>query len=89
MQVWYPLLYVLFCRGKASCSLSWAATGVFIANVDVSIILATYSTISSEFESLENASWLVVTYSLAMCAIQPSVCCTTAIKPKNRLKTKR
>lgn len=46
--------------------------GVFIANADGSIVLATYSTISSELDSLENASWLVVTYSLAVCAIQPT-----------------
>ncbi|CAD6583109.1 MAG: hypothetical protein ASARMPRED_001227 [Alectoria sarmentosa] len=46
--------------------------GAFIANADISIVLATYSTISSEFDSLENASWLVVTYSLAICAIQPT-----------------
>ena len=49
--------------------------GAFIANADVSIVLATYSTISSELGSMENASWLVVTYSLATCAIQPTVCC--------------
>ena len=50
-------------------------TGAFIANADGSIVLATYSTISSELGSMENASWLVVTYSLATCAIQPTVCC--------------
>ena len=49
--------------------------GSFIANADSTIILATYSTISSEFGSMENASWLVVTYNLATCAIQPTVCC--------------
>ena len=49
--------------------------GTFIANADGTIVLATYSTISSELGSMENASWLVVTYSLAMCAIQPTVCC--------------
>ncbi len=48
-------------------------TGVFIANADGSIVLATYGTISSELGSMENASWLVLTYSLAVCAIQPTV----------------
>ena len=48
--------------------------GAFIANADGSIVLATYSTISSELGSMEDASWLVVTYSLATCAIQPTVC---------------
>ena len=49
--------------------------GTFIANADGFIVLATYSKISSELGSMENASWLVVTYNLAMCAIQPTVCC--------------
>ena len=49
--------------------------GAFIANADGTIVLATYSTISSELGAMENASWLVVSYSLATCAIQPTVCC--------------
>ena len=47
--------------------------GVFIANADGSIILATYGIISSDIGSLNDASWLVVSYMLAMCAIQPTV----------------
>ena len=47
--------------------------GVFIANADGSIVLATYGIISSDIGSLNDASWLVVTYTLAMCAIQPTV----------------
>ena len=47
--------------------------GVFIANVDTFLVIATYSTVSSELGSMENGSWLVVAYSLAMCAIQPTV----------------
>lgn len=47
--------------------------GCFLANADGSIVLATYATISSEVDSLDNGSWIVVTYSLAMCAIQPTV----------------
>ncbi|MCJ1262596.1 hypothetical protein MMC22_002466 [Lobaria immixta] len=46
--------------------------GVFIANADGSIVMATYGIISSELGSLESASWLVVTYGLAMCAVQPT-----------------
>ena len=61
-------------------------TGVFIENADSSIVFATYSTISSEFDSLDDASWLVVTYGLAMCAIQPTVRCTCAITIRHRLK---
>ncbi|KAI4157632.1 MAG: hypothetical protein LQ342_008134 [Letrouitia transgressa] len=47
--------------------------GAFIANADGSIVVATYGTITSEIDRLENGSWLVVTYGLTMCAIQPTV----------------
>lgn len=47
--------------------------GVFIANADGSIVLAIYGIISSDIGSLNDASWLVVTYTLAMCAVQPTV----------------
>ncbi|KAL8787430.1 MAG: hypothetical protein Q9213_002207 [Squamulea squamosa] len=47
--------------------------GCFIANADGSVILATYATISSETGNLGNGSWLVVSYMLAVCAIQPTV----------------
>ncbi|KAG6991089.1 hypothetical protein G7Y79_00057g090710 [Physcia stellaris] len=40
--------------------------------LDGSIVLATYATISSEVDSLDNGSWIVLSYSLAMCAIQPT-----------------
>ena len=49
------------------------AAGVFIANADGSILLATYGTISSETGDLDNGSWLVITYMLAVCAVQPTV----------------
>lgn len=51
-----------------------AYSGIFIANADMSIVLATYGTISSELGSLKDASWVVVTYGLAMCAVQSMVC---------------
>ncbi|EPE32005.1 MFS general substrate transporter [Glarea lozoyensis ATCC 20868] len=44
--------------------------GVFIANADVSLVLATSGTISSEFDQLGNAGWLITSYTLAMCAAQ-------------------
>ncbi|KAL9612352.1 MAG: hypothetical protein Q9167_003039 [Letrouitia subvulpina] len=47
--------------------------GAFIANADGSIVVATYGTISSEIDRLENGNWLVITYGLAQCAIQPTV----------------
>ena len=60
-------------REKTHLHTTDPGTGVFIANADGSIVLATYGTISSELGSMENASWLVLTYSLAVCAIQPTV----------------
>jgi hypothetical protein len=48
-------------------------TGVFIANADVSLVLATSGTISSEFNQLGNAGWLITSYTLAMCAAQSLV----------------
>ena len=48
-------------------------TGVFISNADASLVLATYGVISSELGSLANASWIVVTYGLAICAVQSMV----------------
>ncbi|KAL3455178.1 efflux pump antibiotic resistance protein [Aspergillus heterothallicus] len=45
--------------------------GVFVANAEGSLVLATYGRISSEFNDLRNASWLVTSYVLAMTATQP------------------
>ncbi|KAG4035758.1 hypothetical protein MFRU_001g05260 [Monilinia fructicola] len=44
--------------------------GVFVANADSSLVLATSGTISSEFSDLGNAGWLISSYTLAMCATQ-------------------
>ncbi|OCK73579.1 putative tetracycline-efflux transporter [Lepidopterella palustris CBS 459.81] len=44
--------------------------GVFIANADGSLVLATSGTISSEFDDLGSAGWLITSYTLAMCASQ-------------------
>ena len=48
--------------------------GVFIAQLDTSFVLATHSNIASDFGQLANSSWLVTSYALAMCAVQPIVC---------------
>ncbi|CZS97654.1 related to multidrug resistance protein fnx1 [Rhynchosporium agropyri] len=45
--------------------------GVFVSNADGSLVLASYGTISSEFGTLTDASWLTTSYSLASCAVQP------------------
>ncbi|KAI9148090.1 MFS general substrate transporter [Paramyrothecium foliicola] len=44
--------------------------GVFVANADTSLVLATYGQISSEFNALQHASWLMTSYVLAMCGTQ-------------------
>lgn len=55
---------------------TWAAIsvlliGVFVANTDSSLILATYGLISSEFGDLRAGSWLVSSFILAQCVAQP------------------
>ncbi|KAJ5833281.1 hypothetical protein N7474_001592 [Penicillium riverlandense] len=45
--------------------------GVFIANAEGSLVLATNSQIASDLGRLEDASWLVTSYILAMTAAQP------------------
>jgi MFS family permease len=45
--------------------------GVFVANAEGSIVLASYGRISSDFGDLNNASWLVTSYVLAMSVAMP------------------
>lgn len=45
--------------------------GVFIANADGSLVVASSQSIASEFNALINAQWLVTSYLLAQCASQP------------------
>ncbi|KAI1491860.1 major facilitator superfamily domain-containing protein [Biscogniauxia mediterranea] len=44
--------------------------GVFASNVDSSLVIATYPLIASEFNDLENASWLFIGFLLAGTATQ-------------------
>ncbi|OHW95313.1 major facilitator superfamily transporter [Colletotrichum incanum] len=44
--------------------------GTFTANADGSLVMATHPTIASEFDDLENSSWLVVAFALAGAATQ-------------------
>ncbi|KZL78981.1 major facilitator superfamily transporter [Colletotrichum incanum] len=44
--------------------------GTFTANADGSLVMATHPTIASEFDDLENSSWLVVAFELAGAATQ-------------------
>lgn len=47
--------------------------GVFIANADGSLVLATNSTVASSFSSLHLATWLTTSYMMSMCCAQPIV----------------
>ena len=47
--------------------------GIFVANVDSSILMATYPVIASEFNDLKNATWLVTSFALAGAATQTLV----------------
>lgn len=47
--------------------------GTFTANADGSLVLATHPTIASEFDDLENSSWLFVAFALAGAATQTLV----------------
>lgn len=64
-----------FSRSQYQYTQSHNSLGVFIANADGSLVLATSGTISSEFNDLGNAGWLISSYMLAMCATQSLVCC--------------
>ena len=45
--------------------------GVFISNADWTFILASYSTVASEFNDLSSGSWMLSIFILAQCAVQP------------------
>lgn len=46
--------------------------GVFVSNADGSLVVASSQSIASEFNALSDASWLVTSFILAQCAIQPT-----------------
>ncbi|KIW77305.1 hypothetical protein Z517_09751 [Fonsecaea pedrosoi CBS 271.37] len=45
--------------------------GVFVSNLDGSLIIASSQQIASEFNALSSASWLITSFVLALCASQP------------------
>jgi nitrate/nitrite transporter NarK len=53
--------------------LSLLLVGVFISSADGTLVMATYTTISSEFKAFGDAAWLTTCYVLASCALQPLV----------------
>jgi MFS family permease len=60
-------------KANAAATISLLLIGVFVANVDSSLVLATNSAISSSFSQLRSASWLTTSYVMATCAAQPIV----------------
>lgn len=75
-RLYHHAIFLLLTENVESPFNWWSAwlSGVFISSADNTLILATSGTISSELGNLENQSWLVVSYSFAICAIQPAVC---------------
>jgi len=47
-------------------------TGVFIANADTSLVVATYGSIASEFNSLASGPWLLTGYTLGYSIALPA-----------------
>lgn len=47
--------------------------GIFVAQTDGSILMATHAIIASEFNALKNSSWLIISFSLAGAATQTLV----------------
>ncbi|KAK0648884.1 major facilitator superfamily domain-containing protein [Cercophora newfieldiana] len=60
--------------GKAQVSvvriISVLLIGIFVANADGSMLLATHPTIASEFNDLTNSTWLITSFALAGAATQ-------------------
>lgn len=52
-------------------TLSVLLLGVFVSNADWTFVLATYSTVASEFNDLSSGSWMLSAYILSQCAVQP------------------
>lgn len=44
-----------------------------MAQMDETIVFASGNTIASEFDQLSRSGWLLTSYSLAICAVQPVV----------------
>ena len=55
------------------CQPGLIVIGIFVANADGSILLATHSTIASEFDALSSSSWLITSFVLAGAATQTLV----------------
>ncbi|KAJ2986027.1 hypothetical protein NUW54_g9932 [Trametes sanguinea] len=45
--------------------------GIFLVAMDVTIVTSTYASIGSQFEQLQNSSWIATGYMLSMTSFQP------------------
>ena len=52
-------------------TISVMMVGVFLANVDMSIILAVYGQMASDFDALESGSWFLSAFAISACVAQP------------------
>ena len=50
-----------------------ACVGAFIANADTSFVIATYTSIASEFGDVSRGPWLLVSYTLGYSVALPVV----------------
>ncbi|KAK4152204.1 major facilitator superfamily domain-containing protein [Chaetomidium leptoderma] len=57
-------------RSQVARIISVLLIGIFVAHADGSILLATHPIIASEFNDLENSSWLITSFGLAGAATQ-------------------
>ncbi|KAL2163608.1 hypothetical protein VTH06DRAFT_5666 [Thermothelomyces fergusii] len=57
-------------NGNVARIISVLLIGIFVAQADGSILLATHPVIASEFNDLENSSWLITSFGLAGAATQ-------------------
>ncbi|AEO60122.1 hypothetical protein MYCTH_2129215 [Thermothelomyces thermophilus ATCC 42464] len=57
-------------NGHVARIISVLLIGIFVAHADGSILLATHPVIASEFNDLENSSWLITSFALAGAATQ-------------------
>ncbi|CAJ2513180.1 Uu.00g012990.m01.CDS01 [Anthostomella pinea] len=59
------------CSSSVAGVISLLLVGVFVANSEGSLVVASFGHIASEFNDLENGSWLLTSYVLAMAVAQP------------------
>ncbi|OJJ79033.1 uncharacterized protein ASPGLDRAFT_1076543 [Aspergillus glaucus CBS 516.65] len=58
-------------RGLGKLAIATALFGVFLANIDDSFVTAIYGEIASQFQHLQDGSWLLAGYNLGYCAALP------------------